>query len=280
MHWSTRVGVIAFVALSQGCMGVGEELDASDGSGGESAGTSGISGGTSAGSGSIQICEGEDGWDEESDGSYGGGSSDDTPVGMDDDMPLVVAIPGIQQGEVPPDTRVELQDVVIISPRVPSDVGGSFEQFVQDPAGGPWSGLRLRITNGVPSLAVGEGVDVVGRVIERDGFYALTVTQMVPLGPGQLPPPAVVSVDQLHIDDEDGRAYEGIPIRVEQVVVTDDDPCDGEFVLEDIVRVDDRFAPQQLPSPSTGTMLSFVEGVLIYAEDALEIGPRSADEVQ
>ena len=92
--------------------------------------------------------------------------------------------------------------------------------------------------------------------------------------------PARGLLGRVRVDDPDGRAYEGIAVRVEQVRVTDDDPCDGEFVIEDIARVDDRFAPGQLPSPETGTMLTAVEGVLVYAEDAFEIGPLDPSAVQ
>ena len=91
-----------------------------------------------------------------------------------------------------------------------------------------------------------------------------------------LPPPVVVPIDELVPHSDVARPYEGVPIRVEQVVVTDDDPCDGEFVLEQTARVDDRFAPGELGAPPAGTMLVAVEGVLIFAEDAFEIAPRDA----
>lgn len=278
MVWRLEAGALAWVALGSGCTGGDADLGSGSSDGGSSDG--GRTSATSSTGSDVQICEGEGGWTA----SGGGDSSGDPPVGMDDDMPLAATIPEIQQGGLPVGSVVLLSGVVITTPLVPGVDG--HELFVQDPAGGAWSGLRVRVSENplFETPRMGDAVDVVGRVIERAGFYALSVgprlDDLVPLGPGVPPPSLVVAVDELRIDDPEGRAYEGIPIRVEGVVVTDADPCEGEFVIEHTARVDDRFAPARLPSPPAGSMLVAVEGVLVYAGDAFEIGPRSPSEVQ
>lgn len=231
------------------------------------------------------ICEG-DGSFIALDGQDGTGSGD-SPVGMGDDMPLVTSIPEIQQGAIADGTWVVVQSVVVTTPRVTAEPDSFIDElFVQDQAGGPWSGLRVIMPGFLAELGVGvsDEVDVVGRVAQGEGYFALAVgapyTEIVRLGDGVLPPAEVVPVDDLRLDDPQARAYEGIPIRVEQVMVTDDDPCDGEFVIEDTARVDDRFVPGTLPSPTAGTMLTAVEGVLVFASDAFEIGPVDAGAVE
>ncbi len=213
-----------------------------------------------------------------------GDSSDDSSMGIGDDMPLVASIPDIRQGAINLGTWVLLEDVVIISPKTASEWSSDSEFFVQDPAGGPWSGLRLRTGPLETIPAEGEAVDVVGRVRSGPGGRMLDVVipdeDIVGLGPVELPPPTLVSIDDLAVATAQDNPYEGIGIRVEQVAVTDDDPCEGEFVIEDIARVDDRYAPAQIEAPTTGTMLAAVEGVLIFAGDALEIAPLDPSGVQ
>ncbi|MCH9683877.1 MAG: hypothetical protein K0V04_20765, partial [Deltaproteobacteria bacterium] len=208
------------------------------------------------------ICEGGgDQWSDDS-GSLDG-SEDGGPLGMDDDMPLVANIPDLQQGLVGSERWVRIEGAVMITPPVPTETGAGSELFIQAPAGGPWSGIRVRYDNRRTPPAVGEVVDVVGFVREHNGYYLvdlMAVGSITPLGPTALPPATVVTVDDLAVGDARGRPYEAIQVRVESVVVTDDDPCDGEFVIEDVARVDDRFAPDQLPSPRTGTTLTSVQG--------------------
>ncbi len=239
--------------------------------------SSGAVDGGSAGSTS-QLCEdGGDGWsgDQNTGSGDGSGSTGGGPIGMDDDMPLVAMIPDLQQGVVPRGTWVQLEGVVVTTPPAQTETGLGFEVFVQDPGGGAWSGLRIRMEAEAEALPMGEAVDVVGTLLAQDDYYLLELDEdgMTGLGPGVLPDPVVVSVDDLALGDADGRPYEGIAVVVEQVTVTDDDPCDGEFIIEDIARVDDRFAPGEIAAPSTGTTLTSVQGVLVYAQDAFELAP-------
>ncbi|MEX1361491.1 MAG: hypothetical protein AB1Z98_00070 [Nannocystaceae bacterium] len=278
----TSMSWVALAFLTTGCTDGGQTTDPPSGVT-ETSGATETS--PTTGSETPAVCEGEGGWA----GSSGGGgdsTSGGPPVGMDDDMPLVADIPEIQQGMLAIGTWVLLEGVLVTTPRADSDAEEGQELFVQDPAGGPWSGLRVQLPAAalVDPTVVGDEVDLVGRVVRRGPYFAVTLSptdpDLVVMGPGTLPPPALVTVAELSIDSADGRPYEGIPVRVEQVTVTDDDPCDGEFVIEDVARVDDRFTPGQIAAPPTGSMLDAVEGVLVYAEDALEIAPNDPGQVQ
>lgn len=295
MSWLRVLGWIGLGAITSACAVERPQLDSSAGSDATSTrGTGGPAGDhTSAspdsGSGlppSItsgpQVCEGGGGWVAS---SGAGGSSGDGSAGMGDDMPLSVTIAEIQQGDIPAGTRVIVSGVVVTSSRAERDSLPGFERFVQDPLGGPWSGLRIQIPEATPDdgLSIGDIVDVRGSVTRRADFYAVEVSPfgsgLTWLGVSELPAPALLPVEILTIDGEAARAYEGVPIRVEQVVVTNEEPCDGEFVIDDTLRVDDRFVPGGLVTPPAGSFLGAVEGVLIFAEDSLELGPRDPGEL-
>lgn len=222
------------------------------------------------------------------DGAWPGGDPDDggecddgaedTGFGMGDDMPLPFAVYDVQQGMVLPDELVVLGNVVITTPVAGSEaLPGGFERFVQELDGGPFSGLRIASsTANLNVAAVGDAVDVIGRIRAQDGYYLLeveSVTDITVLGPETLPEPIVVSAVDLLPDNPMARAYEGASVRVDMATVTDDDPCDGEFILEDAVRVDDRFMPDALAAPTTGEILASVRGVLVYATDSYELAP-------
>jgi hypothetical protein len=246
----------------------------------------GAGGGGDTGLGPAKCEDGDDGWAGDDGVTTGGDESggDGGTFGMDDDMPLATSVFEVQQGIFFPGTLVSVEGVVVTTPSTRTETGAGFEVFVQDPVGGPYSGVRLRFPSDPASLAaLGDALSVVGRVYDREGFYLLDISGpqsgVVSLGPGVVPPPVVVPAADLGPGSALARPYEGVPIRVEQVTVTDASPCDGEFVIEQTVRVDDRFAPGQL-APVEGDMLSAIEGVLVYAVDAFEIAPRDASGIQ
>ena len=282
-----RLSLWLSVALVAGCDDPSQSGDTEAGSSGD-AQTSGQTSGeaetsgqntTSATTASPGMCE---------DGAWPGGDPDDggecddgaedTGFGMGDDMPLPFAVYDVQQGMVLPDELVVLDNVVITTPVAQSEaLPGGFERFVQELDGGPYSGLRIAsVTANLNLAAVGDAVDAVGRIRAQDGYYLLevdSVADITVLGPEELPEPIVVSAVDLLPDNPMARAYEGASVRVDMATVTDDDPCDGEFILEDAVRVDDRFMPDALAAPTTGEILASVRGVLVYATDSYELAP-------
>ena len=269
------------LALVVGC---DDPEDASQAGETEAAGSSGepqteTSAATTATTASPGMCE-DGAWpeDESDEGGECDDGAEDTGFGMGDDMPLPFAVYDVQQGMAPPDDRIELSNVVITTPVAGSEaLPGGFERFVQELDGGPYSGLRIAsITANLNLATVGDAVDVIGRIRAQDGYYLLeveSVDDITVLGPSTLPEPIVVSAVDLLPDNPMARAYEGASVRVDMATVTDDDPCDGEFILEEAVRVDDRFMPDALAAPTTGQILASVRGVLVYATDSYELAP-------
>ena len=147
MSYLTR---LSLVLLGSACIPAGSETETSSESGATTSGSTGPATTTM-----VPVCEGEGDWHAPSDGSGDGGdsSSGDSPVGMGDDMPLAASVPEIQQGTIAIDTLVLLEGVVVTTPRATREGGEPGEQlvFVQDPAGGPWSGLRVHLLSPDPS---------------------------------------------------------------------------------------------------------------------------------
>jgi hypothetical protein len=227
--------------------------------------------------------DGDDGAGSSGGDDSGGGGSGDGPVGMDDDMPLAASTFEIQQGRFGPDEFVVLQGVVVTAPPIGEEI---LEVFVQDTAGGPWSGLRVRFSAAdVPSPpSPGDTLDVTGRVEEALGRYRLNVRggggELAVVGTATLPTPGVVASSALVVGDDVGWSWKDTPIRLEEVMVTHDDPCDGVFVIDATARVDDRFVPSMIAAPEVGSQLDAIEGVLVFGDATFSIAPRTPAEIQ
>lgn len=241
------------------------------------------------GPGTPPRCESDDdGWAGEGEDGYGEGSGtggvEDTTFGMGDDMPLAVQIYEVQEGGLFPGDRIALTGVIVTSPSIRSETGWGYEVFVQEQEGGPYSGLRVRTGFDPSALFVrGQAVDLVGTVYAQGSYFLLDVadpTDVTPVSASVVPAPVLVSASDLEADDPAARPYDAVPVRIEEVIVTDAAPCEGEFVVDDAVRVDDRFVPAALPAPAMGQVITAVEGVLVFAFDSYELAPVDASGVQ
>lgn len=251
-----------------------------------SAGTSTTSNGTTG----PEVTEGCASWcggypvnpgcDESSEVSSGG--ADDTGLGMDGDVPLGATVFSIQQGEFEEYAFVSVVDLVATSPVVAAAVGGGLIFTASDPAGGPYSGITVRVL-GIPgelSLVPGDQVTVVAELRARHIFSELhaypewiTVT-----GRGTQPPALELDAPTLL-----GFADGGMDVKPFESVLVSLPPaeaepggCEGELGLSvGVIRVDDRFlvaAGESLPMDS---MLSGVRGPLLYTLNGFEVAPRS-----
>jgi hypothetical protein len=204
-------------------------------------------------------------------------------AGMGDDMPLLTSPDAIQHGDIETNTLVLIEGLIVTTPAAGSEGLIGFEQFLQDPAGGPWSGIRMHFLDEdlIDALQPGDVIDLLGHV-RRTGDIPRVSLQggLVLLSSGEVPPPSVVMAEDLIDGTELTRSYEAVYIRVEQPIVTNAELCSGEFEIEDGTRVDDRYVPGVIEVPPQGSTLAAVQGVLIHGNDGLELAPRSADEVE
>jgi predicted extracellular nuclease len=141
--------------------------------------------------------------------------------------------------------------------------------FIQDPAGGPWSGIFL--FRPTPGPAVGDEVEVTGRVHEFKGITEIEEGQITILShDNPLPAPRSIAAG-----DAAQEQWESVLLQVENVSVTDPNLGHGEWLVSDdsgALRVDDLGSYSY--RPSAGDALDFVAGPLYYSFDNFKLEPR------
>ncbi len=208
----------------------------------------------------------------------------------------VIPIDSVQYTDDPSGDSPLNGQQVTISGVVTAEFWGSSDNrylFVQD-AETPWSGIMVFEYGGwdsfdfissdgiVHSVAEGEQVIVTGTVDEYYGKTEITdVTQVLILGPARdVIEPIDVTPGQIMTGGSDAEAYEGVLVRVTDVIVDDEDLGNGEWSVTDgqnSVRVDDIWDYYYWPEEDAE--LESVTGCLDYSYGNFKIQPRLARDV-
>ena len=195
----------------------------------------------------------------------------------------VVTIYDVQQGRVPLGTTVRIEDVVVSSPiNVVEEA-----VFVQDPMGGPYSGLYLFVAADVAqsiSLAPGDRVSILG---DYDEFYESSqlsirnTTDIEIVGQGQAPMPLVVPAEELVASNQNAEQYESVLVQVEDVAVTNADLGFGDWEVAGGTVVSNFFLDAQQVGivPTAGSTYASIAGPLIFSFGAFKIAPRTLADV-
>lgn len=155
--------------------------------------------------------------------------------------------------------------------------------FVQEPPGGPYSGITV-FAHGLPTdtdLAVGDRVNITGsysEFFENSQIYLDTYDR---IGPGAPPEPYVIAhPSHIATNGPIGELFEGVLVRVEDVHTLHTQPdCPrdyGEFAITGLLRVDDlgyRWDAR------LGDHFESITGPLMYAFGNFKMEPRDADDV-
>ena len=197
-------------------------------------------------------------------GSDGGGSGGGTPVDA--------TVADVQLGDVSEGSLVTLSGVVATSGLNKYDSGF----YVQDVAGGPWSGVYVYVYDEVAEtlsdLADGEVLNLTGEVTE---FYELTeivVTQVDNITrTGEV---TAVMIDSVDGTPDDWEQWEGCLVITEDVTVTGAADEHGAAPLDNGLYLDDDFFDFDI---TEGTTFSSVIGIVNYAFDEYRLLPRNAD---
>jgi hypothetical protein len=181
------------------------------------------------------------------------------------------------------DSRVRLVDVIVTAVVPAGGTAGSF--WVQEAAGGPYSGILVFRPTSVPEtgVQVGDRVTLTGTYTEYFDLSEVILETLDTVVPGGVPPvPARVSALSLANGSSEAEQWEGVLVRVESVTVLDDMPDApddfGEWVVTGGLRVDDqlyRFDPR----PSVGTVIQSMVGVHHYGFENYKVLPRAAADV-
>ncbi len=134
----------------------------------------------------------------------------------------------------------------------------------------------------VYSLAEGDSVVLTGEVVEYYGKTEITnVTGVTVHGPAVHPfEPLDVTVNQIMTDGTESEAYEGMLVRISNVLVDEEDLGNGEWSVTDgmnSVRVDDNWDYYYWPEEDAE--LISITGVLDYTYSNFKIQPRLARDV-
>ena len=141
--------------------------------------------------------------------------------------------------------------------------------FIEDPAGGPWSGMWVYDSS---APAQGDRVRITGTVTEYNNLTEMeSLTDFVVVSSNNpIPDPAIIPTG-----DVSQEQWEGVLVKVEYVTVIDDDLGYGEWSVSDgsgDVVIDDKGSYTY--TPATGDMIVSLTGPVDYSFGAFKILPR------
>jgi predicted extracellular nuclease len=209
-------------------------------------------------------------------------------VGYTSPAGMLATIPAIQMGGVyEPGTLVTIEDVVVSSGLTWSDTA-SASFFVQEAAGGPMSGIQIFVfdTSGL-DIAPGDQVTITGTYEEFFGMSQIEVSGVSSItisGSGPAPTPELIDPAMIATGGAMAESYEGVLMRVENVMVTDmnpDAPMEyGEFEVSGGLRIDDEFfAMEDWTKPMVGQGYASITGPLVESFDNFKLEPRDAGDL-
>jgi predicted extracellular nuclease len=211
-------------------------------------------------------------------------ASADDLAGYTSPTPVIATIPAIQQDMVMEGSFVTIESVIASSGLTWSD-GTDASFFVQDPAGGPFSGIQVFVSDTTDlQVAPGDQVTLTGTYTEFQDMSQIEVGDASAIVIGSSgPPPTAVVVDPAMIATGGAMSedYESVLVSVENVMVTDanpDAPMDfNEFAVTGNLRVDDEFfSMADWTKPEVGQSYASITGLLVYGFDNFKLEPRDA----
>lgn len=193
------------------------------------------------------------------------------------------AVPGtiydVQQGVFAENDLVLIEDVVVTTP---FDFGGD-TFWVQDPAGGAYSGISVYMPNAgafVPSP--GDQVTLCGAYAE---FFDQSQIQLgsdadiTAAGNGPVPAPEVLTSDVVG-GGAMAEMWEGVLVEVQNVTVSAEANMFGEWEVDSVLLLDDVFfAMMDWPTPALDDTFSSLVGVMTYSFDNYKLAPRDAADI-
>jgi|GEM_PF-792292 len=159
---------------------------------------------------------------------------------------------------------------------VAQGVFSSREYYIQD-GKGPWNGVMLYDTDTTRNIKEGDFIEITGKVSEYYGKteigYLDNVT-MLSQG-NELPLPTVIPTDSVNYE-----LYEGVLIRCDNVVVTDDNVGYGEWLIDDGTgecRVDD--VAEYSYTPAIDDTILHIMGIVDYSFSNFKLEPRGDKDI-
>ncbi len=184
---------------------------------------------------------------------------------------------------------------VTVSGIITAEFWGSYGNryfYVQDSVGawsgvvvfeyGGWDSFDFNSSTGtVHSLAEGDSVSISGTVDEYWGLTEIVdVTSVTIYGKGTMPDPITVTCGQVNTDAAEMEAYEGVLVKVEDVVVAEGPDDNYEWTVTDgtdTLKIDVTW--EYYYWPEVGDTLAEIVGVMDYTYSEAKLQPRLARDV-
>ncbi len=164
-----------------------------------------------------------------------------------------------------------------------SDDFGGFRYFIEDPAGGPWSGLYVYHAGDREPVQEGDWLLLYGLVREYFGLTELDLSDSVDgeqhiLSSGNpLPAPEVLATDTYSPTAvATAEAYEGVLLEFRSATVVSDDLGFGEWSFDDgsgEAHADD-LSSSLVYTPTLGDYYVYIRGVGYYSFSEYKLAPR------
>jgi predicted extracellular nuclease len=207
--------------------------------------------------------------------------SDTTDSGGDD-----VTIYDIQMESIPPDAVVTVKGVIVTS-QIVLDDDGNGALFVEEPEGGPYSGIQLYLYDEVAAAwdaPVGSVVDLTGTYTEFYDNSQLTIKAVADFsvtGEADLPPPAPVASAAVATGSPDAEQWEGVVVRLTDAEVTNTtDVGPGKFQVDDAAIISDYFIyPENSFNAQVGQVYAAITGPLLYSFNEFQVCPRTLSDL-
>jgi len=158
---------------------------------------------------------------------------------------------------------------------------GSSGFHVQDPSETEYGGIYVYTSSsGTITVSEGDVVTIAGTYVEYYDLSEITSPTVTVTGTAALPDPVVVSACDIGTGGSLTEQYESMLVRVEDVIVTSENPdiTDdyGEMEVDGCLRIDD--AIDNTYDRTIDTAYSFIQGPLHYAFSNSKIRPRTPDD--
>jgi predicted MPP superfamily phosphohydrolase len=197
-----------------------------------------------------------------------------------------LSIYDIQYTEDPSGNSPYLGEEVTVS-GIATVASGIFEDWVfylEDPVGGPWTGIEVHSNMSNPTpVEEGDSVSVTGVVSEM--FFCTQIDasdgEVSVLSSGQtVPGPTSVPSGDLATGSDYAESYEGVLVELADVTVTDEDVGYGEWLVDDgsgECRVDDRATYSY--EPALDDTLAMLRGVVYFNNQNYKVEPRYDEDI-
>ncbi|HOX42721.1 MAG TPA: hypothetical protein PK668_03935 [Myxococcota bacterium] len=208
--------------------------------------------------------------------------------GAADDLPIQALQNPEHPDFVEAGSAVTLREVVVTTTMIEgtsaSTTPDSF--WVSEPEGGEWSGVFVYAPELEDGVQPGDLVNLRGMVQEFYDYTEVVATTVVVLESGHpLPPPSVVTTDQIATGGSDCERWESVVVRVEDVTLSNADLGYGDFGVRPAsgegleLTVGPKFDSNYYFVKTVGLAFAHLDGVLEYSYSAFRLQPRSCDDL-